>query len=241
MKALILAAGFGTRLGALTKETPKALVRVGDRTIIDHNIRKLLEIGVKEILVNTHHLAEQIEVFLNEQAYPAEISTVFEPELLGTAGTLKRNVDFFGIDDFIVMHGDNYFTSDLKLFVSAHAKRSTDAEMTMATFETKHPEFCGTVVTDNAGVVTEFQEKIKNSRSLKANAAIYIFSQLAKQQIVNLSAEEHDISLHLIPKMLGKIQSHPLAGDFIDIGTPLGLIQATNSYMRNQLDLNSRG
>jgi mannose-1-phosphate guanylyltransferase len=241
MKALILSAGFGSRLGALTKETPKALVRVGDRAIIDHNIRKLLEIGVKEILINTHYLAEQIEEFLSDQAYPAEVSTVYEPELLGTAGTLKRNIDFFGIGDFLVMHGDNYFTSDLKSLVGAHTRRSTGTEMTMATFETKHPEFCGTVVTDSAGVVREFQEKIKNSRSFKANAAIYIFSHLAKQQIFSLSVEESDISLHLIPKMLGKIQSHPLPGDFIDIGTPLGLIQATNSYMPNQLDLNSQG
>jgi mannose-1-phosphate guanylyltransferase len=226
MKALILAAGLGSRLGALTKETPKALVRVGDRAIIDHNIRKLLEIGVKEILVNTHYLAEQVEMFLIHQGYPAKVATVFEPELLGTAGTLKRNIDFFGIGDFLVLHGDNYFSSDLKSLVSAHTKRSAGTEMTMATFETKHPELCGTLVTDSAGVVREFQEKIENSRSLKANAAIYIFSHLAKQQILSLSVEENDISLHLIPKMLGKIQAHNLNGHFVDVGTPRGLNEA---------------
>jgi mannose-1-phosphate guanylyltransferase len=231
MKGLILAAGFGTRLGQLTQQTPKALIRVGDKPILDHNIRKLLDVGITEILINTHYLVEQVENFLSLQDYSAKLTTVFEPNLLGTAGTLKANLDFFGTHDFLVMHGDNYFTSDLSSLVEAHVNRSARAELTMATFETKNPELCGTVVTDDTGVVTDFFEKSKDSTSFEANAAIYIFSPLAKKQILNLTKEENDISLDLIPKMLGKIQSRHLQGDFIDIGTLTGLQAANSSYL----------
>jgi len=231
MKGLILAAGFGTRLGHLTQQTPKALIRVGDKPILDHNIRKLLDAGITEILINTHYLVEQVESFLSLQDYPAKLTTVFEPELLGTAGTLKGNLNFFGSNDFLVMHGDNYFTSGLSALVDAHINRSARTEMTMATFETKSPELCGTVVKDDTGVVTDFFEKSKESTSFEANAAIYIFSPLAKKQILSLTKEENDISLNLIPKLLGRIQSHHLHGDFIDIGTQSGLQAANSSYL----------
>jgi len=230
MKGLILAAGFGTRLGQLTQQTPKALIRVGDKPILDHNIRKLLEIGITEILINTHYLAEQVEEFLVAQDYPAILTTVFEPELLGTAGTTRANLDFFGISDFLVMHGDNYFASGLSSLIDAHVNRSARTEMTMATFDTKRPELCGTVVTDFAGVVIDFFEKSEISTSLEANAAIYIFSQSVKREFLNLPIDKNDISQDLIPRMIGKIQSHKLKGDFIDIGTPEGLKTATKSY-----------
>lgn len=234
MRGLILAAGFGTRLGKLTEETPKALIRVGGEEILGHAIQKLVGAGITEILINTHYHAEQVENFLSVHDYPAKLTTVFEPELLGTAGTMKANLDFFGTSDFLVMHGDNYFTSRLSSLVDAHVNRSAKTEMTMATFDTKNPESCGTVITDNTGVVIDFFEKCKDSISLEANAAIYIFSQLAKERISNLTREENDISLNIIPKMLGKIQSHHLQGDFIDIGTPSGLQAANNSYLGNQ-------
>ena len=236
MKGLILAAGFGTRLGKLTEGTPKVLIRVGNKPILDHSIRKLVDVGITEILINTHFLAEQVEYFLSICDYPAKITTIFEAELLGTAGTLRANLDFFGTGDFLVMHGDNYFTSGLGSLVDTHANRSAHTEMTMATFSTKSPELCGTVITDSTGIVIDFFEKSKDSTSLKANSAIYIFSQLAKERILNLTKEENDISLNLIPKMLGRIQSHHLQGDFIDIGTPSGLQAANNSDLGNQAE-----
>ena len=109
MKALILAAGFGTRLGKLTEDKPKALVEVGGKAILDHNIKKLLNAGISEVLINTHYLADQVEDFLEEQPYRESVTTVFEPLILGTAGSVKANWDFFENSDFLVMHCDNYF------------------------------------------------------------------------------------------------------------------------------------
>jgi mannose-1-phosphate guanylyltransferase len=232
MRALILAAGFGTRLGKLTENSPKALVEVGGKSILDHNIRKLLSAGISEILINTHYLSDQVEDYLKKQTYHELVATVFEPSLLGTAGTVRANWDFFNDDDFLVMHGDNYFEAELKPFLSAHMNRKTGTVMTMATFNTGSPELCGTVVTDDNGIVLHFFEKTRETSSFRANAAIYLVSPEAKDLFHSLSPLENDISLNIIPKLLGKIQEHFLPGDFIDIGSPKGLAEAEASHRR---------
>ena len=232
MKALILAAGFGTRLGDLTRTTPKALVKVGHAAILDHNIRKLLEVGISEILVNTHYFSEKIESFLADQHYRMFVSTIYEPELLGTAGTIKANWERFDGDDFLVMHGDNYFEDNLISLLSAHVHRTKGTVVTMATFDSDSPESCGTIITNRNEVVVKFFEKDRHSPSLRANAAIYVFSSATKSHFLGLPPLENDISNHVIPKLLGKIQAHYLLGDFIDIGTPTGLAKAELSYDR---------
>ena len=93
MRALILAGGYGTRLGELTKSLPKALVEVGGVPIIDRTIKKLTEIGITEITINTHYLHEMVKDHLNKRWEDLKLRIVFEPELLGTAGTLKNNID----------------------------------------------------------------------------------------------------------------------------------------------------
>ena len=232
MKALILAAGFGTRLGKLTEDKPKALVEVGGRAILDHSIRKLLKAGISEILINTHYLSDQVEDFLKKQPYRDIVTTVFEPSILGTAGSVKTNWDFFENSDFLIMHGDNYFEAELKSLLGAHVNRTTGTIMTMATFNTTSPELCGTVLTDSDGIVVDFYEKTTESRSLRANAAIYVVSAESKMFFLSLSSTENDISFNIIPKLLGKIQEHFLPGDFIDIGSPTGLAAAEISHFR---------
>ena len=232
MKALILAAGFGTRLGKLTENKPKALVEVGGKAILDHNIRKLIDAGISEILINTHYLSDQVEDFLKKQPYRDIVTTVFEPSILGTAGSVKANWDFFENSDFLIMHGDNYFEAELKSLLGAHVNRTTGTIMTMATFNTTSPELCGTVLTDSDGIVVDFYEKTTESRSLRANAAIYVVSAESKMFFLSLSSTENDISFNIIPKLLGKIQEHFLPGDFIDIGSPTGLAAAEISHLQ---------
>lgn len=232
MKALILAAGFGTRLGILTENKPKALVEVGGKAIVDHNIRKLIDAGISEILINTHYLSDQVEDFLKKQPYRDIVTTVFEPSILGTAGSVKANWDFFENSDFLIMHGDNYFEAELKSLLGAHVNRTTGTIMTMATFNTTSPELCGTVLTDKDGIVVDFFEKTMEKRSFRANAAIYVISLDAKEYFLGTSPLENDISLNVIPKLLGKIQEHFLPGDFIDIGSPTGLAAAEISHLR---------
>lgn len=234
MKALILAAGFGTRLGKRTENSPKALVEVGGRAILDHNIRKLLSAGISQILVNTHYLAPQVEDFLRKQPYRELVTPVFEPSLLGTAGSVKANWHYFENNDFLVMHGDNFFEADLKPLLQAHLNRTLGTIMTMATFDTTHPELCGTVLTDSDGVIVEFFEKTIQTPSSRANSAIFVISSEAKGIFDGVSPVENDISLHVIPRLLGKIQECFLPGNFIDIGSPDGLKRAQELYYRSQ-------
>ena len=207
-------------------------MEVGGKAILDHNIRKLIDAGISEILINTHYLSDQVEDFLKKQPYRDIVTTVFEPSILGTAGSVKANWDFFENSDFLIMHGDNYFEAELKSLLGAHVNRTTGTIMTMATFNTTSPELCGTVLTDSDGIVVDFYEKTTESRSLRANAAIYVVSAESKMFFLSLSSTENDISFNIIPKLLGKIQEHFLPGDFIDIGSPTGLAAAEISHLR---------
>lgn len=229
MKALLLAAGFGSRLGNLTKNTPKPLIRVGKKSILAFCLEQLAHSGVTEVIINTHHLAEQIEDFLKCHETPLEITTSHEKELLGTAGTLKRHIDELSLDDFIVMHADNYFADSLSNFVSAHNSREVGNFGTLGTFDTPNPESCGVVLLNPDKTISEFHEKVINPPSNIANAAIYLFTPKVREPLLQLSQNENDIGRHLIPKIMHGLSTFNFEGLFVDIGTPDGL-ELANAY-----------
>jgi mannose-1-phosphate guanylyltransferase len=226
MKALILAAGYGTRLGVITQETPKPLLQVGERPILDFAICKLLEIGISEIIINTHFKSKEIEAFISKQVYSKKVILSYEEKLLGTLGTLRKHIDFLTTSDFLVMHADNYFTDNLLGLVDVHRKRSDHIIASMATFITDRPEECGVVTVDEDNEVVAFFEKIPNPPSRVANAAIYIFSPFMRSEIGATPNTENDISKNLIPRLIGKMVTHQFTGPLIDIGTPEGLNRA---------------
>ena len=103
ISALLLAAGYGTRLRPLTIDNPKCLIYVNDKPILEEWIIKLEEINAQKVLVNTHYFSEQIEDFLtNYQSDSMKITTSYEKKLLGTAGTLMDNLGFIFIIIFTV-------------------------------------------------------------------------------------------------------------------------------------------
>ena len=89
MKALILAAGLGTRLRPFTDHTPKPLFTVSGRALLDITIAKLIEAGCTAVMINTHHLHDQIERFVARQIYAIPVQTRYEPRILGTGGASK--------------------------------------------------------------------------------------------------------------------------------------------------------
>jgi mannose-1-phosphate guanylyltransferase len=223
MKALLLAAGFGSRLGDLTKNTPKALIMAGEKPILAFCLEQLAHAGVSDVLINTHYLADQIQVFVNKNDYPMNIGISYEVDLLGTAGTLKKHFDFLANDDFIVMHADNYFAAPMAKFVTEHKKRKVGKFGTLGTFETQSPENCGVVILNQDKTIKEFHEKVTAPPSNIANAAIYFFTPDIRRPLFELSQEENDISKHLIPKIMNGLFTHNFDGLFVDIGTPEGL------------------
>jgi NDP-sugar pyrophosphorylase family protein len=136
MKAMILAAGLGTRLRPLTNNRPKALVTLAGKTLLQITIERLLCCGVDEIIVNAHHFADQIEAFLSANNYfGIRIEISREDELLDTGGGIKKAAWFFGGDDepFLLHNVDVLSTIDLGAMVRAHRER--DALATLAVMD----------------------------------------------------------------------------------------------------------
>ena len=106
MKALIYAAGYGTRLRPITLEVPKALVQVKGRPLLDWSISNLIQIGVNEIVINTHYLHDQIEQFIRKQSYSVPIYLSYEPDILGTGGGLYHVQNRLQDEPFLVCNAD---------------------------------------------------------------------------------------------------------------------------------------
>ena len=229
MKALILAAGFGSRLGELTLTTPKPLIQVKNQPILGFCLDQLANSGVNEVVVNTHFLASQVENYLKSYKSHLKILSSYEDKLLGTAGTLKKHFDFLATDDFVVMHADNYFVDPLINFLQAHKFRSVGVYGTLGTFETRDPRNCGVLELNRDGTILDFHEKVENPPSRIANAAIYAFTPQIKEALFDLDQDNSDISKHLIPKIMQGLYTDHFDGLFVDIGTPEGL-EIANSY-----------
>ena len=106
MKALILAAGFGTRLKPYSDTIPKPLFPIGGRPILDKTIRQLITAGCDGIIINTHHLHGKIEAFIACQDYPVPVVTRYEPVILDTGGAMRNVADFMNNQPFIVVNSD---------------------------------------------------------------------------------------------------------------------------------------
>ena len=220
MRAILLAAGFGTRLQPLTSLTPKCLVPINSKPLLDIWLDKLTFAGIGPFIVNTHYLADQVSNYIKRSRYQASVSLVYESNLLGTAGTLIKNKDFFCGEDGMLIHADNYCGDNLVGFLEAHENRPPSCLMTMMTFRTDTPSSCGIVKTNDRGIVVEFYEKVLSPPSNLANGAIYILSKEMIKYISKHFNSAKDFSEEILPKFTGKIFSYETSGIFMDIGTP---------------------
>ncbi len=218
MNALLLCAGLGTRLRPLTLTTPKCLLPIAGRPLLDYWLDALFKSGqIERVLINAHYKSEQFVEYVKKSPYKDRVVLVLEPVILGTAGTLIRNKRFFEDHlDLLFIHGDNFYTGDINELVTAHRRRPSKCEMTMMLFETPTPETCGIVSKDSSGIISSFYEKQQNSPGNLANAAIYM---LSKDFVFSLDKKITDFSLEVIPKLVGRIYSVETLGEVIDIGT----------------------
>lgn len=222
MKAILLAAGLGSRLAPLTNTLPKCLVPINGTPLLGIWIDKLIALGVSEILINTHYLAEQVEQYIATHPQQASIRLVYEPVLRGTAGTLVSNSDFWKNDTCFIIHADNYCQSDLYAMVCQHQRRARGALATLLVFETAQPESCGIVKTDQNGLVTEFYEKQPAIHGNLASGALFIFSPAVFQRyFAQLEPDKfYELSVDVVPNMLGALQIWQTNAAYLDIGTP---------------------
>jgi mannose-1-phosphate guanylyltransferase len=220
MRAMLLAAGLGTRLQPLTDSVPKCLVPIKGQPLLGIWLESLSKAGLGPFLVNTHYLGEQVENFIEQSEFSEMVTLVFEPKLLGTAGTLITNLDFFEGQDGMLIHADNYCMADLSDFVLAHQNRPSNCLMTMMTFRTLDPSSCGIIDLDERGIVRQLYEKIDNPPGNLANGAVYILSRQLIEMLRCNSDNIHDFSLQILPNLIGHIFTFETQETFIDIGTP---------------------
>lgn len=233
MRAMLLAAGIGSRLRPITKTVPKCLVTIHERPLLDYWLDTIFCSGVVDrVLINTHHLAHQVLIYVAQSVWRERIDLVHEAELLGTGGTLKANRSYFGDESFLLAHADNLTDFDLAALVDVHGTRPGHCAMTMLTFRTDDPHSCGIVELDEYSVVQAFHEKVANPPSNLANAAVYILTPEVADQVCRLPDSIIDMSKDVIPTLMGRIFAVETSRYHRDIGTPERLDLARREFQQ---------
>jgi mannose-1-phosphate guanylyltransferase len=227
MKAFLLAAGQGTRLRPYTDTMPKCLIPIHGRPLLAIWIDLLAHHGVRDIMVNTHYLAEQVETFVRQYRplTPARLATCFEPTLLGSAGTLWTNREF--VNDgrpFVIAYADNLTDLDLSDMVAFHHTcRVRGGLLTMGLFRAPDPAACGIAVLDDDLRVVRFEEKPTRPPGNWANAGIYVASPAIFDYFPSHATPPTDrvldLGYHILPRLTGKTFGYKLTSYLRDIGT----------------------
>jgi mannose-1-phosphate guanylyltransferase len=216
VKAFLLAAGIGSRLRPITNTTPKCMLVIDGRPLLDIWLDAFDHAGVDEVLVNLHHLPEVVSRHIATRAEPPAVRTFFEPELLGSAGTLLANRRWVEDDDFfLACNADNLTDFDLRTLVAAHRTRGSIA--TLAVFHSLQPSAGGVVELDGDGTVIGFVEKPSKPVSDLVNAGLYAFHPSVLDEIAGRTRS--DIGYDLLPRLVGRARAVLVDGYFRDIGT----------------------
>ncbi len=237
MRAMVLAAGLGTRLRPLTNEITKPMVPVLDRPVMAHILDLLEHHGFEDVIANLHYFPESIKQYFGER-----LSYRFEPELLGTAGGVRGCADFFGDDSFVVISGDALTDIDLSAFAARH--RQAGGIATLAVKKVSDTREYGVVLHDRDGRITGFQEKPSPEEALSdlGNCGIYIFSPkifdyFPDRPFVDWAQDvfptllENDIPFHI----------HEVREYWNDVGSLAELRQGTFDALRGELRLQVEG
>lgn len=216
MKAFLLAAGVGSRLRPLTDTTPKCMLPIDGRPLLEIWLEAFDRAGVDEVLVNLHHLPGVVRRHLAERTGPPFVHTVFEPELLGSAGTLLTNRQWVEEDEFfLACNADNLTNFDLRSLIDGHRQHGTVATLTV--FHSENPSAGGVVELDGGGRVVGFVEKPSEPVSDLTNAGMYAFSPGVLDEISGKLPS--DIGYELLPRLVGRAWAIPIEGYFRDVGT----------------------
>ncbi|HLM85095.1 MAG TPA: NDP-sugar synthase [Solirubrobacteraceae bacterium] len=237
MKAMVLAAGLGTRLRPLTYEITKPMVPVLDRPVMAHIVDLLDKHGFEQVIANLHYFPDSIREY-----FGARLSYRFEQELLGTAGGVRGCAEFFGDEPFLVISGDALTDIDLRAFAQRH--RQSGGIATLAVKQVPDTREYGVVLHDRQGRITGFQEKPAPEEALSdlGNCGIYmfdpkIFDYFPARPFVDWAQDvfpallEHDVPFHI----------HEVREYWNDVGSLSELRQGTFDALRGELRLQVDG
>ena len=218
--AVLMAGGKGERLRPLTEKTPKPLVKVGDKCIIDYNIDRLIEFGVKHLNVTVNYLGEQIEEHFSEPRNNVQVRTFREPKFLGTIGSIKF-VDTFYNDTILVMNSDLFTDIDFEDFYLHF--REYNAEMSVAAVPYNVSIPFGILDLEGRNIKGLLE---KPKYNYYANAGIYL---IKKSALAEIPEETFFNATDLIEKLISQNKTvirYPLNGTWIDIRQHADLAKA---------------
>ena len=233
MKALILAAGKGTRVRPITQTIPKPMIPIINKPVMETLVDLLRANGVYEIMVNTSYLSREIEHYFRDGSrFGVEMAYSFEGHLqddvlidepLGSAGAINKIQQHSGFFDetFVVLCGDAFIDIDLNQLLRKHRQKGAMATIALTNVAPEDVSSYGVVVTDNSGKILEFQEKpsTEEARSTTINTGIYIF----EPEVLNYIPQNQvfDIGGELFPRLVAEgapIYGFDLPMQWLDIG-----------------------
>ncbi|ABM79403.1 MAG: NDP-sugar synthase [Cyanobacteriota bacterium] len=250
MKAMILAAGKGTRVQPITHVIPKPMIPILQKPVMEFLLELLKEHGFKEVMVNVSHLAEEIENYFRDgQRFGVEIAYSFEGRIeegeligdaLGSAGGLKKIQDFqqFFDDTFVVLCGDALIDLDLSEAVKRHRAKGALASLVTKRVPKDQVSSYGVVVTDENDCVQAFQEKPSTDAALSdtINTGIYLFEPEIFEHIP--SDQPFDIGSDLFPKLVEMglpFFALPMDFEWVDIGKVPDYWRAIRSVLQGEV------
>lgn len=212
--AVLMAGGKGERLRPLTEKTPKPLLPVGDKCIIDHNIDRLISYGVEHISVTCNYLKEQLYEHFEEPRLGIKVDCVTEPKFLGTIGSIKF-VENFHSDTILVMNSDLFTDINYEDFYLHFKEHNADMSVAAVPYTVSVPY--GIMDLDGRNLKGMIEKPTYN---YYVNAGIYL---IKKSMLDLIPKGEFFHATHLIDAILqqgGKIIRFPINGTWIDIGNP---------------------
>ena len=250
MKAMILAAGKGTRVQPITHVIPKPMIPILQKPVMEFLLELLREHGFNEIMVNVSHLAEEIENYFRDgQRFGVQIAYSFEGRIedgeligqaLGSAGGLKKIQNFqpFFDDTFVVLCGDALVDLNLTEAVKRHREKGALASLVTKRVPRDQVSSYGVVVTDDQGRVLSFQEKpsVEEAASDMINTGIYIFEPQIFDYIP--SDQPFDIGSDLFPRLASAgapFYALPMEFEWVDIGKVPDYWQAIRSVLQGEV------
>jgi len=250
MKAMILAAGRGTRVRPITYTIPKPMIPIMQKPVMEFLLDLLRQHGFDQVMVNVSHLANEIEGYFRDgQRFGVQIGYSFEGRIedgeligdaLGSAGGMRRIQDFkpFFDDTFVVLCGDALIDLDLTKAIQWHREKGSIATIVMKPVPREEVSSYGVVVTDDNGRIKQFQEKpsVAEAISTDINTGIYIFEPEVFDYIP--SGQEFDIGGDLFPKLVEKgAPFYGISMDFqwVDIGKVPDYWQAVRSVLQGDI------
>lgn len=250
MKAMILAAGKGTRVRPITHTIPKPMIPILQKPVMEFLLELLRKHGFDQIMVNVSHLAEEIESYFRDgQRFGVQIAYSFEGNIvdgdlvgkaLGSAGGLKKIQEFnpFFDDTFVVLCGDALIDLDLTTAVKLHREKGAIATIVTKTVPRELVSSYGVVVTDDDGKILTFQEKppVEEALSTEINTGIYIFEPEVIDYIP--SGQEYDLGGDLFPKLVENgLPFYAVNMDFewVDIGKVPDYWQAIRGVLSREI------